>query len=223
MKQTTDCDSWPGEEPQADVSASPRLFQNPLLDRLSRVNHLMPLLIYSPLVLALLWFGFSSRSASAVARGFLVGYVIWTLVEYFGHRFLFHYVARSETGRRIQYLVHGVHHQYPSDPLRLVMPPLMSLPIMAAAYAVLRIAFGSHLVLPVLGGFVSGYILYDMLHFHLHHRRPRTALGRWLRHRHMHHHFRDDTSWFGVSAPWWDPIFATRPGRPPLQSARMEE
>ena len=64
------------------------------------------------------------------------------------------------------------------------------------------------------GGFLSGYLVYDMLHFHMHHHRPRTALGRKLRELHMRHHFQDHTTAFGVSAPFWDSVFRTKaPGR----------
>jgi sterol desaturase/sphingolipid hydroxylase (fatty acid hydroxylase superfamily) len=91
------------------------------------------------------------------------------------------------------------------------MPPLMSVPIMAAAYGVLRAGCGPEPALPAWAGFMGGYLFYDMLHFHVHHGRPRTALGRLLRYRHMLHHFRDDKCSFGVSAPWWDEVFGTSP------------
>ena len=35
-----------------------------------------------------------------------------------------------------------------------------------------------------------------------------------LRELHMRHHFQDDESGFGVSAPYWDRVFGTRPERP---------
>ncbi len=43
-------------------------------------------------------------------------------------------------------------------------------------------------------GFLAGYLLYDMTHYYLHHHKPRTRVGRWLRELHMRHHFQDDTS-----------------------------
>jgi sterol desaturase/sphingolipid hydroxylase (fatty acid hydroxylase superfamily) len=182
------------------------------------VNHLVPLFFYSPLVAALFCVALRMLSVRIVIASAFAGYLVWTLAEYFGHRFLFHSCPQTVSGRRVHFLIHGVHHEYPSDPLRLVMPPLMSAPIIAAAWAVLRFVCGPELVLPVLAGFICGYVGYDMLHFHVHHGRPRTWLGRLLRHRHMHHHFRDDSSWFGVSAPWWDDIFGTslerQAGRP---------
>jgi sterol desaturase/sphingolipid hydroxylase (fatty acid hydroxylase superfamily) len=35
-----------------------------------------------------------------------------------------------------------------------------------------------------------------------------------LRESHMRHHFQDDTTAFGVSAPYWDRVFGTAPVRP---------
>jgi len=199
---------------QSPLAASPRLFRNPLLDRLSRVHHLLPAVLYLPALVLLLYLARHTLTAGTAAAGFLGGYVLWTLVEYFGHRFLFHHRFVSAAGRRAQFLMHGVHHDHPSDPLRLVMPPLMSVPIMAAAWAVLRTLLGPTLCLPVLAGFISGYLAYDMLHYYLHHARPKTRVGRYLRSRHMHHHFHDDAASFGVSAPWWDYVFGTQANIP---------
>lgn len=192
------------------LSTSPRLFRNPILDRLSRVHHFVPLLVYLPLIAALLVAGLPRMPGTPVIAALAGGYALWTLVEYLGHRLLFHYRAQSAAGKRVQFLIHGVHHDHPSDPLRLVMPPLMSLPIMALAGAVLWCVLGFPLFMPALAGFVAGYLAYDMLHFHIHHAQPKSALGRVLRYRHMYHHFRDDSCCFGVSAPWWDTVFATR-------------
>ncbi|HEX3663908.1 MAG TPA: sterol desaturase family protein [Rhizomicrobium sp.] len=195
---------------QALLAASPRLFRNPLLDRLSRVHHLLPTVVYLPVAILLLYVADHNMPAIAVAGELMGGYVLWTLLEYFGHRFLFHYHFTSTFGRRAQFLMHGVHHDHPNDPLRLVMPPLMSLPIMTASWVVLRVTLGPLTSMPVLAGLIIGYLVYDMFHYHLHHAQPKTGIGRFLRIRHMHHHFRDDTVSFGVSAPWWDYVFGTR-------------
>lgn len=127
--------------PQAEAGASPRLFRNRLLDRLSRVHPRTPFLIYLPAVAALL--SQEKLSLIFVIVAFGTGYVLWTLVEYSGHRLLFHFRPATAAGRRIQFLIHGVHHRHPSDPLRLVMPPIMSMPIMIVAFAILRLGFGS--------------------------------------------------------------------------------
>ena len=57
------------------------------------------------------------------------------------------------------------------------------------------------------------------MHYYLHHFRPRGPLGRMLRERHMRHHFQDDTTGFGISAPYWDEVFRTSSARPPQPGA----
>src|SRR4029078_11788747 len=59
------------------------------------------------------------------------------------------------------------------------------------------------------GGFLVGYLAYDMLHYHVHHHKPRTAVGHKLRELHMRHHFQDGERGFGISAPYWDYVFGT--------------
>lgn len=193
----------------AHLRASPRLFENPLLDRLSRVHWSMPLFIYVPLIGALAVFSLQAYDAPTVLSAAALGYFLWTLVEYFGHRFLFHSAFPGRFGARIHFLIHGVHHEHPNDPLRLVMPALLSGPIMLIAFAVARLIFGLPFGYPVLAGFIAGYVAYDMVHYYVHHGRPKSRVGRILRRLHMLHHFRDPTLGFGVSAPWWDYVFRT--------------
>jgi sterol desaturase/sphingolipid hydroxylase (fatty acid hydroxylase superfamily) len=191
------------------LRASPRLFSNPLLDKLSRVHWSTPLFLYVPCVGLLAALGLREFGVLAFLAATLLGYFIWTLIEYFGHRYLFHYEFPGKFGARLHFLIHGVHHVHPNDPLRLVMPALLSGPIMLIAYGVVRILFGFPLGYPVLMGFIIGYIAYDMVHFYVHHAEPTTRLGQTLRRLHLMHHFRDPTRGFGVSAPWWDYVFKT--------------
>ena len=203
-------DSGNGATQEAErLRASPRLFENPLLDKLSRVHWSTPLFLYGPVVVLLAAFSLKSLGPGATLAATVLGYFIWTLIEYFGHRFLFHYEFPGRFGARIHFLIHGVHHVHPNDPLRLVMPALLSGPIMLIAYGVVRLLFGLPLGYPVLMGFILGYLSYDMVHYYVHHGEPRTRLGLTLRRLHMLHHFRDPTRGFGVSAPWWDVLFKT--------------
>ncbi len=191
------------------LRASPRLFENALLDKLSRVHWSTPLFVYTPVVALLAYLSFQALSPAVALLATLGGYVIWTLTEYFGHRFPFHYKHPSRFGRRIHFLVHGVHHDHPNDPLRLVMPVLLSGPIMLIALGVVTLLCGLPLGYPVLMGFMIGYLAYDMIHYYTHHANPTTKLGQTLRRLHLMHHFRDPTRGFGVAAPWWDYVFGT--------------
>ncbi|MGO9721646.1 MAG: hypothetical protein ACLPOA_13960, partial [Methylocella sp.] len=75
----------------ASLCASPRIFENPLLDKLSRVHWSTPLFLYVPLVFLLAVLSLKAFDPWAAAGATALGYFIWTLIEYFGHRFLFHY------------------------------------------------------------------------------------------------------------------------------------
>jgi sterol desaturase/sphingolipid hydroxylase (fatty acid hydroxylase superfamily) len=200
----------------ADIlSASPRLFENALLDKLSRVHWSVPLFVYTPVLAVLAGLSFSSISFPFAAGEMFIGYFIWTLIEYFGHRYLFHFEFPGRFGARIHFLIHGVHHVHPNDPLRLVMPALLSGPIIVIAFAAITLLFGLPFGYPVLMGFIIGYLAYDMTHFYLHHAEPKTGIGLAMRRAHMLHHFRDHTRGFGVSAPWWDHVFKTVHHMPP--------
>jgi len=193
------------------LSASPRLFESDLLDKFSRVHHLTPVIVYTPIILGLVVYSLTQIGFGAVVALMLFGYIAWTLTEYFGHRYLFHTVFNLPfgLGPRFQFLIHGVHHIYPSDPLRLVMPPLLSAPIMLIALSLIRLLFGATLAWPVLAGFIAGYVLYDCVHFWTHHGQPRSDFARMVKRLHMLHHFRDAEKGFGVHAFWWDYAFGT--------------
>ena len=202
-----------GYASEADrLSASPRLFENALLDKLSRVHWSVPLYVYIPVIAALGYVSFELVKPALVVALFGLGYAIWTLIEYFGHRYLFHWEFPGAFGKRIHFLIHGVHHDHPNDPLRLVMPILLSGPIMIIAWFVATAMFAwidPALRYPALMGFVTGYLTYDMVHYYTHHATPTTKLGLTLRRLHLMHHFRDHDKGFGVSAPYWDFVFGT--------------
>lgn len=199
------------QETTEALDASPRLFESDLLDKLSRVHHLTPVFVYVPIILALTAWSLTFNSVGAVLLGLVIGYLCWTLTEYFGHRYLFHTVFPLPfgLGPRFQFLIHGVHHIYPNDPLRLVMPPLLSGPIMLIALAITRLLFSASFSWPVLAGFITGYVIYDCVHFWTHHGQPKSHFAKLVKRLHMLHHFRDSEKGFGVHAIWWDYVFGT--------------
>jgi sterol desaturase/sphingolipid hydroxylase (fatty acid hydroxylase superfamily) len=141
------------------------------------------------------------------------GYAFWTLAEYWIHRVIFHFEPEQGFGARLHWMVHGVHHDHPNDPLRLVMPPAASVPLALIFYALFWLVLGPDRALAFGAGFLAGYLAYDMIHYHLHHHMPRTRTGKWLRELHMRHHFQDDTRGYGISAPYWDRVFGTMTSR----------
>lgn len=191
------------------LRASPQMFESRVLDAFSRVHPAVPILIFVPVIVALAAWELSFvRLGQTLALG-VGGYALWTLFEYWLHRLVFHFEPDHGIGARMHWIIHGIHHEHPNDPLRLVMPPAVSIPLGAFVFGVLYVLFGKRYAPGVGAGFFTGYLAYDMLHYYVHHFRPRSRVGRMLRERHMRHHFQDDTRGFGISAPYWDEVFGT--------------
>ena len=77
------------------------------------------------------------------------GYLFWTLTEYWLHRIVFHFEPEKGIGARLHWIIHGVHHDHPNDPLRLVMPPALSVPLAALFVYGFYLVIGSPGFLPV--------------------------------------------------------------------------
>jgi dihydroceramide fatty acyl 2-hydroxylase len=195
------------------LKASPPMFESRLLDACSRVHPAVPVILFGPAIAILLVIGFERDSVSSAIGWALGGYLFWTLTEYWMHRIVFHFEPEDGIGARLHWIIHGVHHDHPNDPMRLVMPPSVSVPLALVFYALFVVVLGGAVAPAFGGGFLAGYLIYDMTHYHVHHHTPRTRAGRRLRELHMRHHFQDDTRGFGVSAPWWDFVFRTAPRR----------
>jgi dihydroceramide fatty acyl 2-hydroxylase len=191
------------------LRASPPMFRWRWLDRLSRVHHTVPLVIFLPAIAVLAVLGVARLGVVAILACLVSGYLFWTLFEYWLHRLVFHFEPEAGLGARLHWIIHGVHHDHPNDPKRLVMPPAVSVPLAAIMFGLFVLVLGLSAAYVFTAGFLAGYLVYDMLHFYLHHHRPRGALGRWLRELHMRHHFQDDHVGYGISAPWWDHLFGT--------------
>ena len=185
------------------------MFDSDLLDRLSRVHPAVPPLIFLPVVVVLFVLGARELTTGETVALVAVGWLFWTLMEYWIHRIVFHFEPESGPGARLHWIIHGVHHDHPNDPLRLVMPPSVSVPLAAAFYVLFVLIMGTPSGNVFAAGFLLGYLVYDMTHYYLHHFTPKSRFGKVLRELHMRHHFQDDTRGFGVSAPFWDHVFGT--------------
>ena len=185
------------------------MFESDLLDRLSRVHPAVPPLIFLPTSAVLFVIGAKQLPTAETVGLVASGWVFWTLMEYWIHRIVFHFEPESGPGARFHWIIHGVHHDHPNDPLRLVMPPSASVPLAAGFYGLFVLVLGADAGNVFAAGFLLGYLVYDMTHYYLHHFTPKTRFGKVMRELHMRHHFQDDTRGFGISAPFWDYVFGT--------------
>ena len=188
-----------------------RLFENGLLERLSKISPITVLAIYLPVAFFFAWKSFSvGISVGGFIGLFLFGLAVWTLFEYFFHRYIFHFTPTGAFQERVSFLFHGVHHQYPNDKKRLVMPIALSLSIGALLFLLSKPLFGDW-VWAYSAGFAVGYLAYDMMHYSIHHfRHPNSKFFKSLWKSHLDHHFRDSNRGYGVSNYFWDIVFRTR-------------
>lgn len=197
------------------VSNSPestRMFKSDFLEALSKVHFFIPLVIYIPVIIYLLYKAFfvASISAGTFAVLFISGIFVWTFVEYILHRFVFHYVPNPEWARRLHFIFHGVHHDYPNDLKRLVLPPSASIPLATGFYFLFDALLPPTYVYAFFPAFIGGYLVYDMTHYAIHHFNFKSGLWKKIKQHHMLHHYQDPTHGYGVTSDLWDKIFRSR-------------
>jgi 4-hydroxysphinganine ceramide fatty acyl 2-hydroxylase len=188
-----------------------RMFESDFMEVFSRVHYTVPLFIYIPVILVMLYLSVAVYPISFLNIVVLIIGVLaaWTLAEYLLHRFVFHFKAKSEFGKKIHFIFHGVHHDYPSDSKRLVMPPSVSIPLAIIFYFIFRLIFGPVLMFPFFAGFIAGYLFYDISHYAIHHFNMHSKFWLAIKNHHMLHHYQDEYKGYGVSSPFWDYIFRT--------------
>ena len=189
---------------------SVRMFRSSLLEGLSKVHFFVPIVIYLPVILYCIYLSVfdAQLSGGRFTAMFLGGLFIWTFVEYILHRFVFHYIPKADWALRLHFIFHGVHHDYPSDAKRLVMPPSASIPLAVGFYFLFKALLPlSTDVLAFFPGFMIGYLVYDIGHYAIHHFNFKGGIWKRIKKHHMLHHYQDPSKGYGVSSVLWDKVF----------------
>lgn len=204
-----------------DHSTTPiRLFNSNFLEFFTHISPVAVLAIWLPIIGFFLYMAIKSLPRGGswlhIPLGFLAGLAVWTLAEYLLHRFVFHFRACSPLQERVTFLFHGIHHLQPNDKTRLVMPPVVSIPLAVIFYGLFYLVIGLLLnapqwVNPLVAGFALGYLAYDMIHYATHHFPMRWSFLKILKRHHMAHHYKSPDMRFGVSSTVWDHVFRTYP------------
>ena len=184
------------------------MFKSGLFESLSKVHFSVPLFIFIPVILFFSYLSFSNYiGLGAFILYFFIGLAVWTATEYFLHRYIFHYHPTSEFGQRIHFIFHGVHHDYPSDAKRLVLPPSLSIPLSTGFYFLFNAILPPNYIWGFFPGFILGYLFYDISHYAIHHFNFKGNIWKKIKQHHMLHHYQDPAKGYGVSSPLWDKIF----------------
>jgi sterol desaturase/sphingolipid hydroxylase (fatty acid hydroxylase superfamily) len=187
-----------------------QLFRNRYLEMLTKTHPLVIWGMYLPVVVGLPYYSVAQLqfSIGKAALVFVTGMFGWSLFEYLMHRFVFHFVAESPRARRIIYVLHGNHHEYPRDRERLFMPPIPSLIIASTLFLLFRSLMGNA-VFAFFPGFMLGYLMYGTMHYAIHAWNPPFKWMKPLWRNHHLHHYKDEQKGFGVSNTLWDHVFGT--------------
>lgn len=193
----------------SNSTESVRMFKNDFLESLTKIHYTVPMIFWIPVMLYFVYkaYAIGGLSAGDTALYFVAGLIFWTLAEYALHRWVFHYHPTSKFGQRVHFIFHGIHHDYPKDRLRLVMPLSASIPMAAIIYFIFSLALPEFILAAFFAGFMLGYLIYDECHYAMHHANFKSGLFKKIKDHHMLHHYADPERGFGVSSAIWDIIF----------------
>lgn len=138
---------------------------------------------------------------------FLLGGLLWPLIEYAIHGFLAHCL------RTFVSPLHWAHHD---DPRAVFTSPAAWLPALLAVLGAAVWSLGWPAGAALTGGAALGFARYEWLHWRIHFRSPRGAREIQRRAHHLAHHYVDHTAYHGVTTRFWDRVF----GSLPVHSAR---
>jgi sterol desaturase/sphingolipid hydroxylase (fatty acid hydroxylase superfamily) len=189
-----------------------QLFESRILEKLTRTPFLFPVSLYYLIAAACIVYAALYAGVPMIRLTYLfpLGLLTFTLVEYLIHRYVFHFTPVNEKQEKIQYSIHGVHHEFPRDKDRLAMPPVISIGVAFLFFVIFYLLLGK-LVWLFYPGFTAGYSTYLVIHYAVHRYRPPSNFLKYLWKHHSLHHYKSDESAFSVSFPFWDILFKTMP------------
>ncbi len=135
------------------------------------------------------------------------GFAVWTDLEYFVHRVLYHNVPYFKE-------LHDAHHAEPNA--FVGAPPVIALVMIFALTYVPVVTISKLAASGLTIGMLIGYMAYMLLHHAAHYWKlpTRSWLYRICRHHALHHYHRVEGN-YGITTGFWDRVFGTalEPGR----------
>jgi sterol desaturase/sphingolipid hydroxylase (fatty acid hydroxylase superfamily) len=142
-----------------------------------------------------------------------IGVLLWTLIEYGLHRFVFHIQIplRNPQMRELVNASHLTHHASPHDREKVLVKPSYGLVISAIVYGLLSAILQSFFSgAGVMVGIWAGFLYYEAVHYRVHFSLSPSGFIARQRRAHFYHHFTNNKRSFGVTSPLWDYVFGTR-------------
>jgi sterol desaturase/sphingolipid hydroxylase (fatty acid hydroxylase superfamily) len=190
------------------------IFENPFLEKFTKTNPAVTIVFYTGIICTFLFLDYrlTHTGFADTVLLYIAGLFTWTLMEYILHRFVFHideYFPSVPMLKRLHYILHGIHHDHPTDEERLFMPPVPGTIIAFLMFGFWYLFLGDF-AYAFMAGISNGYLLYSYIHYSIH-LKPASPLFHRPWSHHAKHHFKYHDKAFGVSSPLWDIIFRTMP------------
>lgn len=189
-----------------------KVYRNPVIDKLSRTHISIPLIFFLSVSVFLVRHSVLelNHNSLTVVSLFVIGTILFSLVEYLIHRYLYHMPLTTIWKRKFIEKTHGAHHLSPNDKDRLAMPVPASIALAIVFFVFYKVLMGNY-VYAFLPGFLTGYACYLGVHYMVHAYRAPNNFFKALWINHSIHHYKQSDKAFGVSSPLWDYVFRTTP------------
>lgn len=193
-----------------------KMFDTAILEPFSKCPWYVPLIFWSLYIYS--WIPLLGKNIWLEYGLILVGIQVFFFVEYVLHRFLFHGEngwLKKYPNKQILYFLHwnlhGLHHAFPQDKHRLVLPPILGYFYFAVLFRTPFFYLLPEYVLPAwMIGFSIGYLMYDLTHYYIHHANPpEGSYFKMMKLYHAQHHYKHGEEGFGISNKIWDKLFDT--------------
>ncbi|WP_126428585.1 sterol desaturase family protein [Brevibacillus marinus] len=142
----------------------------------------------------------------------VLGALVFVVSEYLVHRYVLHELPWLAPAL---HRGHDEHHQHPMELKYLFGPVHYDILLYSAYIPLVWLIFRE---LSVVVAVVTGTLLYQLYYQWMHyvaHRPivPLTPWGKWMKRKHLLHHYKDEAAWYGVSNPVMDYLLGTNKER----------
>jgi sterol desaturase/sphingolipid hydroxylase (fatty acid hydroxylase superfamily) len=172
--------------------------------------------VYTLGSLTMLFFALASEHWQRGLVCYVLGFAVWTWVEYEVHRYVLHGRFPDGPGPVQHFLhenfdhLHWEHHARPWDGNH-VNGTLKDTGLFVALLLALSLAFPSWTVSMLIAGVIQAYIIEEWVHHSVHFGRFKNRYFRYIRRHHLYHHSpKGSAAGYGLTNGFWDVVYATR-------------
>jgi len=132
-------------------------------------------------------------------------------MEYFNHKYIFHYFPNLSNNKNIYYTIHGHHHKYPNK------NPITPLPQTLFLYILSYLLFSqiSSEYNSLICGGSFGFLIFELTHLFIHEAKNKNYNVPFLDPLidfHIYHHHHSNKA-YGFTSPYWDYLFCDLPNK----------